>query len=340
VVCAIQSHDITRQQTEHVRDALAGIVSRMRVGDDQWPAWELAMGLRVQVLQLKNVQLDMEAWSSHIDECLASILDVSQSRLERVAPVVLAQEEQLSGRLLQIERIEKECEQDGVEAAEALSGLSSLVTLVSEHDRIARITRDRLQLLSFNSIIEARNLGSKADVMLEISKNISRVASAWGQMTEKSAETRMEIQRLMDQTHGEITTLSGERDPALQEAQMEITDALGDLRRAAQCVAANAAQVGQLTAGLQERIDMGRSISGSFRKVTAEIGCSIELIEKLRQEVDYAGADKKCDLAALEGEYSQPYTTEIERSILRLALYGETVQAAQPAAMGNEVELF
>ena len=340
VVSAIQSHDITRQQSQHARDALAGIAARIRGNPSDREARELAMGLRVQAFQLENIKAAMEAWSTHIDECLASILNVSQSRLERVAPAVLAQEEQLSARLHQIDEIERECERDSAEVAEAYSGLSTLVALVGDHARIARITRDRLRMLSFNSIIEARNLGSEADVMLEISRNITRIAAEWGLMAERSGHTRAELQQRMSETHAAITSVSQERDHALREARAEIRGALGDLRSAAQCAGANAAAMTPWTAGLHEQIEMARSISRSLGKITERIGQLIEDVKGLGQNpADHGGAGE-CDLAALEEEYSRAYTTEVERQVLRAALFGEAVPAAGVAAMGNDVELF
>ena len=340
VVSAVQSYDITRQQSEHVRDALSGIAARIGAGAGDAPAGELAMGLRVQVLQLENVKAAMESWTSQIDECLESICAVSQTRLERVAPMVLAQEEQLSGRLRQIESIEGECESDSLEAAEAFASLSTLVALVAEHARIAQMTRDRLEMLSFNSIIEARNLGAKADVMLEISKNVTRIASGWGVTAKQSAITRAELKQRMDETQATITIVREERDVALREARSAIAGALGDLRSAAQCAAGNAAEMARWTDGLHERIETARSISRSLSNITDRIERSIRQIDEMRQNLMGSAAEKECDPARLEEEYSRSYTTEIERHILRAALYGEAVPIGEQAETGNDVELF
>jgi hypothetical protein len=195
-------------------------------------------------------------------------------------------------------------------------------------------------MLSFNSIIEARNLGSEADVMLEISRSITRIAAEWGLMAERSGHTRAELQQRMSETHVAITSVSQERDHALREARAEIGGALGDLRSAAQCAGANAAEMTPWTAGLHEQIEMARSISRSLGKITDRIGQLIEEVKGLGQNPADQGGAGECDLAALEEEYSRAYTTEVERQVLRAALFGEAVPAAGVAATGNDVELF
>src|SRR6202035_241772 len=127
---------------------------------------------------------------------------------------------------------------------------------------------------------------------------------------------------------------------ALRSAHLAIDGALGDLRAAARSAAGNAAEMAQGTAGLRERIERARCIAQSLKKVITGIGRSIEQVAGLRQHLIDSGCDGECDLAALEDEYSRAYTTEIERSILRNALYGEAMRTAEMPLMGNDVELF
>lgn len=339
VVSAIQVHDITRQQSQHVCNALLEMAAKTRQHSES-PACEMAMGLRIQVYQLKNVKAVMEAWSSRIDECLESILSVSQSRLEQVAALVLVQEQQLFVGLRRIEAIEQQCEQDRAEVDEALSGLASLLALADEHVRIAQTTRDRLQLLSFNSIVGARKLGSRANVMLEISRQITRTASGWRAVAEDAERTSAELQRRMDRSHNAIASLMDKREDALRGALSEASGPLAALKTAAECATENAARMAELTAGLHERVTIARSISRSLRNISSEIGGSADRLEAMRGELAGEDGDGERNLQALEAEYSGAYTTEAERNILRAALYGEALPAAELAVTGNDVELF
>lgn len=339
VVSAIQSHDITRQQTGHVRDAVETIAARLATGDGGPSRSETALVLRVQARQLANVRQAMDGWSAQIDECLESILHISQTRLESATPRILAQEKLLSGHLAEIEEVEKECESDSAGVEEALSDVSGLLSLVREHSGAARLTRDRLQLLSFNSIIESRNLGGKADVMQEISRTLTRIASEWREMAQKSASTQDEIQRMLDEAHAGMASLSLEKDRELQNARLDIVNALGDLKTAAQSAAAHAADMGKLTTELHEQIATARFMSGSLQQLTARLGYSMEELEALEDGMKVSAEGQECDREALEALLSPAYTTEIERAILRSALYGEAVDAAALNG-GNDVELF
>jgi hypothetical protein len=340
VVSAIQSHDITRQQNEHLRLALAEVASRLNSADATLNTRELALALRVQVFQGENIIRTMEAWTSQIDECLESILNVSQSRLERVSQLVLGQEKDLFGRLVAIEAIERECESDSAEIEEAFSGLSRLLGLVQEHSQIARVTRDRLQLLSFNSMIESRNLGSRVDVMLEVSRNVVRMASQWAQMAERSGATQAEMQRLMDEAQAGITTETVQKKNELRAARLEVVSVLEGLKCAAEANFAHAAETGDLTSALRDQIQAARTLSRSLKEVTIKMSRAMGEIGSLQQEMEAATGEGECDLGSLEAAYSQAYTTEIERHILRAALYGEAMPACQEASAGNDVELF
>jgi hypothetical protein len=340
VVSAIQSHDITRQQNEHVRLALAALAARLNSADESLNTREIALALRIQVYQGENITRTMNAWTSQMDECLESILHVSQSRLERVSQMVLAQEKALFGRLVGIEEIERECDSDNAEIEEAFSGLSSLLALVQEHSQIARITRDRLQLLSFNSMIESRNLGGRVDVMLEVSRNVVRIASQWAEMAEKSAATQTEMQRLMEQARAGIATQNGGKKNELRTARLEVVNVLAGLKSAAQANAAHAAEMGDLTAALRAQIEAARCLSHSLQEVTRKIGRTMEEVGSLQQAIEALQVGGECDLRALEEAYSEAYTTEIERGILQAALYGEPLPACREVSAGNDVELF
>lgn len=340
VVSAIQSHDITRQQAEHVKSALAGILKMIREADGMHTGSEIELRLRVQAFQLENAKSAMESWSSQIRECLDGLLQVSASRLESIAPLVLQKEGELSTGLGEIERVERECEIGSLEATEGLSGLSDLVGLVERHAQQARATHDRLRLLSVNSMVESRQLGSQADVILEISKNITRVFSRWGEMAERSRKTKVEIQNLIAQTGKEITMLTHEGSLEMRNALADIGLVLDDMKNAATSAAESTLQMGASSAAFQQGIEGAGRILHSISSITARIARSVEGLHEASRLIGGTGAQPNCNLAELEADYLAGYTTEMERNILREALYGEMLPVTQPASIGNGVELF
>ena len=87
VIAAVQAQDITRQQIEHVQEALMMICQRLAPNDrsdraaGQNIAWACA-GLTIQIYQLRKVKENVASWSSQIKTCMEEtlILRVSARR--------------------------------------------------------------------------------------------------------------------------------------------------------------------------------------------------------------------------------------------------------------------
>ena len=103
-----------------------------------------------------------------------------------IGPVVLVQERELSSQLAHIDRLERESHGYSKRIQGTLGGLSNLMQLVREHLQRSKSIRDRLQLLTFNSIIEASRLGTQAAAILAIAQYIKGVSAEWGEITDRS----------------------------------------------------------------------------------------------------------------------------------------------------------
>jgi len=82
VVIAVQGYDITRQQIEHVQEALQVISRRFLREDDATPrvsaeAAQAHAGLAIQLCQLNAIQSTMAAWKSQIRTCMEGIFRIS-----------------------------------------------------------------------------------------------------------------------------------------------------------------------------------------------------------------------------------------------------------------------
>jgi hypothetical protein len=238
--------------------------------------------------------------------------------------------------------LEKECQSDNAEVQSALSGLSTLMELVGEHLERARGVRERLQLLTFNSIVEASHLGSKADAILEISQSIKRISAMWSEMTDRSALAMDEILALVEKSKIEMKAFSAEGNDELRLAQAETRVGLEHLRSAAQFAAAQAEEIEGATRKLQAKIALvdgtAERLGVSFKQIGEVLG-AIEGVGS-EWENEYPGAVKRCDRAEMEEEFSAPYTTEIEREVLRAALCGGPLPVAEQNLAGNDCELF
>ena len=346
VVAAVQGHDITRQQLEHVRDSLAEMgqqACQIEAGEGAVrEAGRVVAGLRVQCAQLRDASATVTRWIAQIHACLDGMERVSSSGLTEIGALVLEQEAELEGQLSQIEELERACERDDEEVQAPIQGLSSLMELVGEHLGRSREVRERLQLLTFNSIVEASRLGTKADAILEISQSIKRIAGDWSAMTDSSALVMEEILALVEEARSGIEACSVGGRNELTESGAESRRSLEALGQAARFVGSEAGAIEGAIEELRKKMAgvaaAAERLEGCFRRIEQ----THEQLEACGQEWerDWPGAWESCDRAAIEAAYSSAYSFERERQILRSVLYDEAIPELDTAIAGNDVELF
>jgi chromosome segregation ATPase len=256
--------------------------------------------------------------------------------------MVLDQERDLAQQLARIDAIEKECQANTAKVEKTFADLSALMQLVSEDLEKSRSVRDRLQVLTFNSIIEASHLGTQADAILEISQSIKRISALWSEMTEQSAKTKEEILGLVEQARKETDADAQPGEDGLQKAQVETRAGLESLRAAASFSSTQAAQIEARISELQAKIATAGSTGDRLDVCFARIDAVLMEIEEMRRqfESDSAGVLDSREQAEVEARLSPYYTTEIEREVMRAALCGAPLPVAQQIMDGNDVELF
>ncbi len=347
VVAAIQAHDITRQQLEHVQLALATLVEQLeRVYSDGSQESEelpdISAGLLVQVYQLKSIDTTVGGWVFQLRSCIDGILQISASEIVGIGPVVLEQELALSKQLVRIEALEQECQQETAGVEDTLAGLSTLMQLVSEHLERSKLVRDRLQLLTFNSIIEASHLGSEADAILEISQSIKRISIAWSEITDQSAQVKEEMLLLVEKAREGMQVFSDAGSEALRAARAEASASLESLRTAARFAATQAIQIEGVICKLRGRISEVRATGDRLDASFALLGAVPHQIAEIKRqfEAEFPHVLGLSNQKELEATLSASYTTEMERAVMRAALRGDPPPPARQSFAGNEVELF
>jgi len=347
VVAAVQANDITRQQLEHVCEALRLISAEIRDGSGREPAAEYSLsrisaGLAIQIYQLRSVRETVDDWVSQIRNCMGGILKISSFEIERIGPVVLDQEKDLAQQLARIDAIEQECQINTKKVEKTFVALSTLMQLVSEHLDKSRVIRDRLQVLTFNSIIEASHLGTQADAILEISQSIKRISALWSEMTEQSGKAKEEILNLVEQARKGIDLGSETGKNGLQEAQVETRTGLENLRAAAAFSSKQAVEIEARIRELKAKIAAAGSVGDRLDACFAQIDTVLKEIEELKSRFksDSPGVLDSHELAEVEAKLSPFYTTEIEREVMRAALSGAPLPVAEKIMAGNDVELF
>jgi len=343
VVAALQSHDITRQQIEHVQQALQLIASRITAAPRSWVEHLPAayVGLNVQICQLKNIRETVAHWTSQVRRCMDGIQQLSASDVVSIGPTVLRQERELSSKLAHIEHLQQKSQEYSGRMQSTLGGLSSLVELVNAHLKRSQTIRDRLQVLMFNSLIEAQRLGGRGAVVSAIANLIQEVSAEWNASANHSRLALTEILNLVQRTTGLMEVFSESSCQKLREDQAETAATLARVRDAAEFVAREAAQMQIVTTSMHANVaavaETGNRLEICFGHLDGVLGPIEELVRDLEKNERHAGS---CDTAEVEQWLSSFYTTEIERYVMSAALHGTAMPVAQQSFAGNGVELF
>jgi len=347
VVVAVQGHDITRQQLEHVQEAFEIISCKMDSNDISTTesASEIAYGhagLTIQISQLRAIKDTITEWATQIQTCTGSIFRISASELVGVGPLVLEQEESMSAQLFHIESLERECKSYGEKLRSTLDGISHLSELVKEHIQKSESARNRLRLLTFNSVVEASHLGAKADAICVIADGIAEVSVEWSKISEHSGAALQEILSLSDRINGAMATFSQASGENLQKAQDKTMTGLKNLRSAASFAVLQGKRIETVTDAMWTRskeIERARQLLDTcFGSIDVVVN-TLESM-KLDLEIDHPDVRQRYDEAEIERLFSASYTTQAEREVLRSALSGTVFSGMSQYTTGNSVELF
>jgi hypothetical protein len=353
VVAAIQTHDVTRQQIEHVCGALASLREMSTGpelaaadGHDSRPAL-LQVGLRVQSYQLRSAGRTAAGWIAQIRSCLQAMMRISSSDLTALGATVLDRERELSTQLAGLERFDRGCRAGEAEVQESLRGIEALMLLVKEHLEKSKSIRDRLRLLMFNSIVEAGRLGSRADGIREISMSIRRLSTRWKEITSQSEQILEQMLALARQSQQAIQSFAGAEGPERRISGSQSAEALQVLRSAAACAESEGRQLETASLPLPAIIAAIGAGTDRLESCFSQLDRAVEAIEAAGVELARdpgidadPGSGNGSHAAEFEQVLSGSYTTEMERAVMRAALAGAALPEIQQSCCGNDVELF
>lgn len=342
VVAAVQTEDMTRQQTEHVRDALGSLAEGLVGGVEPTPEEDARMAalLDIQQLQMEMARKATEEWIAQVDECIHGISSIGQGEVAALETRILDQGEGLRKQLERIEDLKCESASDDADLLECIAGLRSLMEIAQGHLGRLQEARGRMRLLNFNSMIEARRLGKRAAAVLEIARSISRISTEWNELTDRSGEAIDAMLNASSESEAEHRAAAEASREVLETVQRDGNAGLETLRAAAALARSGAAQAESAVARMQKRIEGLSRIAGRLRATTAIVEeARLEVVD-VQQQLGSVGAGVEFDRRSLEEECAASYTCEQERHVLRSVLYGEPLTDVHALVVGNDVELF
>jgi hypothetical protein len=344
VIAAIQAYDITRQQIEHVQQALQLIAARVAAcahleGDE---VVAVHAGLKLQICQLGNVKESVASWTAQIQECMQAVEHLSASEVVGIGPDVLHQEQELSSQLTQIELLQQKSGDCCRGMQSMLGKISNMMEVLNKHLDRSQAIRDRLQILMINSLIEAGRLGRRGAVVSSIANLIKQVSAEWNTLAEQSRLSLTELLELVQQTSGALDVFSESSLQKLRDDQFQTRHSLDMVRSTAEGVAIEAVEMQAVTESIHADVsavaDMGNRLQASFRNIDTALGAIEYLIRELEQ--DDLQSSGRCEPETTERWLSPFYTTEIERQVMSAALYGTSLAVTPQTFEGNAVELF
>ncbi|MBA4373153.1 MAG: hypothetical protein C0402_09875 [Thermodesulfovibrio sp.] len=369
VVGALQYHDISRQQMEHVSHALADISERSRQLDgmtdeekDAFNQWVYNV-ITIQIHQLNQIVEEAGKAAAGISDHLTTVADLGEAQVDDVGMLIEedgsdghriehigAEMESLSGILNQVQAVNRWM-------IDSMAGLSMNVGKMSVQVANIESISDSINLLALNAIIKVartgeagRGLGVLADEirkLSDIAKNeIAKGARCITSILDDSARMKESISANLSrqiETTAAISTRTGDSVRKLLDADRDLMGSLSS--------------ISALSRTLQE--DISELVSGiTFHEV---IGARMQsIVVQLQAMLDEAENKQIASKAGANGgtvsgasfdlhELSNRYTMESEREIHASAIAGGagTAYELKPdkagtgdSELGDNVELF
>jgi uncharacterized protein YqgV (UPF0045/DUF77 family) len=346
VIAAVQAHDITRQQIEHVHKALSILVDGLSHHQNALPQTSelsnLYGGLKIQVLQLQYVKEMADAWLTQIRECIVEIGQLSAADLADISRLVFDQEKYFSFQLARIEGLQQSCQLQADKMRQTLGRISGLLDVVNEHMRRSDWIRDNLQILVLNSIVSSMHMGPQGSVIASIAKLINRSSDKWNADIIESRKTLTGIAELVQEVNQLMAVFSLDNGSRLRTQQGEthaMLQTVGDGAARASTIAADidkvARQMRLIIKNVERETEELEKGFGEFELVLLNLDGTMKRIEAYDPDIA-----EQVDPAKVEDLFSCLYTTQTERDVMRAALRGAPPPLAQQPLSGNDVELF
>jgi len=338
ITTSLQFHDITRQQVEHVVEALSELSRRTNRGSLPPGAGQV---LRVQSAQLKSaaaaftrstekIDQDLERISARVEAMAAEsalILGSGEGRQDSF----LAGMQQRLAVILKTVQESRACEQSAAHTLGELDGLSRRL-----HSAIVDVQAIEVQLsrISINAAVSASHVGAPGEPLNVVAGAVQALQLECAAHSREAQTDLGCIQETMAGSSGGSPAAAGRSDGALFE---ELNRAILDLQAANSSGGEMAGGIVAQSRKLCENLQDARRHSGIGRRFAETAERCRTLLDGLAVKSEPDGAT---DSPAFEGGFEERYTMHVERDIHRAVAGGvEALEAAAPGAE-EDVEFF
>jgi len=359
LVTSIQFHDITRQQVQHVADALRQLGSECgpaRGNRATLPPNAQAV-LSLQSSQLSGAARVFAASAGRIESELDTISGRVRDMAETSQALMgISGDEQKSfllemeGRFTAILKAAGTCDTAQAQMQATAAALEESLGRMRKSVADIRGIEIQIQRIAINATIRATHIGSAGNALTVIADVMQRLSLDSNRNTEEVAAA---LDRMSDAARG-VAGASDQRAGAIQpgpgDAIHEMRAALLELHSSNECSYSRVAQIAALGSRLGE--DVGALRSGfSAGRLFAEV------VDRACGELERIGA--RAGTAPLEGieaapvqgleDFAKRYTMQAERDVHESMASGTAVASSAPdesrvpiedGDLGDNVELF
>ena len=327
VIVALQSHDICRQQMQHVSEALLDIISKIssmnslqETGKASFGHW-ITEAVGIQILQLEHVVSEASAAARGISDHLSRISDLADAQQED-ATMILEDEESGSGRIV---KISSELESlstlmsDGkammIATIDEISAVNNVVGSMSEQVANIEMISDNINLLALNAIIKVartgeagRGLGVLADEIRKLSTKandeITKGAAAINSILASSSELGQTLSEEMNR-----------RLVSIEDVFKQTHSAVDELLDADKTMMKSMGGITAITKTLDEEIAQVVSDIKFDATIRAGIGEMVEELRKMLADVEATIPEGSHQPAMDLEDLKSRYTIQSERDI-------------------------
>jgi hypothetical protein len=353
LVGSIQFHDITRQQVEHVVEALRhlGGAWKNNARDSGSEAQRTRVILTLQCSQLADASRSFAASIGRIERDLESIAARVENASEAVQALTGAQGHEhasffveLEGRFSAILHMLCTCADAQAEMDSTTSGLDETVGRMRVSVAEIRGTEIQIQRISTNATIRATHIGAAGTALNKISEVMQRLALESNTNTE-------EVAGALDAMSDAAARIAGSANSTTERVVGEMRLTISELHSTSESSFSRVNQIAQL--GKQLALDIGGLRGGvSAGRLFAEVVDRVRSeLEAIATEAARISPEDSGGAAAEHLEhFAKTYTMQSQRDIHESVIAGGTVAAAEPAVaakvasgegdLGDNVELF
>lgn len=365
VVTSLQFHDITRQQIEHVKEALeeVGLQLTAQPADPLKVAGEAADVGELQVAQLRHARDELSSAVTCIVENLRDIAQL-QTRMSDETRVMTGTADQ-AGHSFFVEMeagIGRVTEGLAVNAEANRNLASAMESVVLSVRNIAGFVTDieeigsEIELIALNSQVKAANTGEGGAALGVLAESIQHLSVDARARTSAVSETLRKVTEVTEglnrEIHTDVRVIAEEVDGLIGE----IRDLLGSVREVNERILCILGRVDTAVQSLSHDIDLATGVMTVHETSSMVIAGVIAEIESIVREVRQfvpASADheKELRLRELAGRYTMHSERKVHDSLFKgQADKAIPAPAALPSAalggtpeddgLGDNVELF